>query len=139
MVFEQTYGNVDGDSATVGELGALVSAISNVPVKRSVAITGSADQHGNVQAIGGINEKIEGFFDICKQHGLTGEQGVIMPSTNIPHLILRDDVVDAIEKKLFSIYPINTVDEAISLLTGLPSGERNEKGEIGRASCRERV
>ena len=130
LVFEQSYGSVDGDSATVGELCALVSAISKVPVKQSFAITGSADQHGNVQAVGGINEKIEGFFDICKQKGLTGEQGVIFPATNIPHLILRDDVVDAIENKQFVLYPINTADEAISLLTGLPAGERNAEGKF---------
>ena len=139
LVFEQSYGNVDGDSATVGELCALVSAISKVPVKQSFAITGSADQHGNVQAIGGINEKIEGFFDICKQNGLTGEQGIIMPASNTPHLILRDDVVDAIEKKQFSIYPINTVDEAISLLTGLPSGERNAEGSFPEGSVNYKV
>ncbi len=139
LVFEQSYGSVDGDSATVGELCALVSAISKVPVKQSFAITGSADQHGNVQAIGGINEKIEGFFDICKLKGLTGEQGVIMPATNIPHLILRDDVVDAIENKQFILYPINTVDEAISLLTGLPAGERNAEGEFPEDSVNYKV
>lgn len=139
LVFEQSYGNVDGDSATVGELCALVSAISKIPIKQSFAITGSADQHGNVQAIGGINEKIEGFFDICKQKGLTGDQGIIMPASNTPHLILRDDVVDAIEKKQFSIYPINTVDEAISLLTGLPSGERNAEGSFPEDSVNYKV
>jgi lon-related putative ATP-dependent protease len=139
LVFEQSYGSVEGDSATVGELCTLVSAISNVPVKQSFAITGSADQHGNVQAIGGINEKIEGFFDICKQQGLTGTQGVIIPASNTPHLILRDDVVDAIEKKQFSLYPINTVDEAISLLTGLPAGERNAEGEFPEDSVNYKV
>ena len=139
LVFEQSYGHVDGDSATVGELCALVSAISKVAVKQSFAITGSADQHGNVQAIGGINEKIEGFFDICKLKGLTGEQGVIMPATNIPHLILRDDVVDAIENKQFILYPINTVDEAISLLTGQPAGKRNAKGEFPKKSVNYKV
>lgn len=130
LVFEQSYASVDGDSATVGELCALVSAISKVPVKQSLAITGSADQHGNVQAIGGINEKIEGFFDICMQKGLTGEQGVILPATNVSHIILRDDVVDAIDKKQFFLYPVNTVDDAISLLTGLPAGERDAEGEF---------
>ena len=130
LVFEQSYGSVDGDSASVGELCALMSAISKVPIKQSFAITGSADQHGNVQAIGGINEKIEGFFDICKQKGLSGEQGVIFPATNTAHLILRDDVVDAIEQKQFVLYPVTTVDEAISLLTGLPAGERNKEGEF---------
>ena len=139
LVFEQSYANVDGDSATVGELCALISAISKVPVKQSFAITGSADQHGNVQAIGGINEKIEGFFDICKQQGLTGEQGVILPATNISHIILRDDVVEAIERKEFMLYPINTVDEAISLLTGLPAGERNAEGEFPENSVNYKV
>ncbi len=139
LVFEQSYGSVDGDSATVGELCALMSAISKVPVKQSFAITGSADQHGNVQAIGGINEKIEGFFDICKLKGLTGEQGVIMPATNVPHLILRGDVVEAIENEQFFLYPITTVDEAISLLTGLPAGERNTKGEFPENSMNYKV
>lgn len=139
LVFEQSYGSVDGDSAAVGELCALVSAISNVAVKQSFAITGSADQHGNVQAIGGINEKIEGFFDICKLKGLTGEQGVIMPASNVPHLILRDDVVEAIEKKQFVLYPVNTVDEAITLLTGLPAGERNKEGEFPEGSVNYKV
>ena len=139
LVFEQSYGSVDGDSATVGELCALVSAISKVPVKQSFAITGSADQHGNVQAVGGINEKIEGFFDICKQKGLTGEQGVIFPATNIEHLILRDDVVEAIENKQFVLYPINTADEAITLLTGLPAGERNKEGKFPEDSVNYKV
>ncbi len=139
LVFEQSYGSVDGDSATVGELCALVSAISKVPVKQSFAITGSADQHGNVQAVGGINEKIEGFFDICKQKGLTGEQGVIFPATNTPHLILRDDVIDAIENKQFVLYPINNVNEGISLLTGLSAGERNAEGEFPEDSVNYKV
>jgi lon-related putative ATP-dependent protease len=139
LVFEQSYGSVDGDSATVGELCALMSAISNIPIKQSFAITGSADQHGNVQAIGGINEKIEGFFDICKQKGLTGEQGVILPATNIPHLILRDDVVDAIKNNQFFLYPVKTVDEAISLLTGLPAGKRNAEGEFPENSVNYKI
>jgi len=139
LVFEQSYGNVDGDSATVGELCALISAISKVPVKQSLAVTGSADQHGNVQAIGGINEKIEGFFDICKQKGFSGEQGVIMPISNVPHLILRDDVIDAIEKGEFFLYPVSSVDEAISLLTGMPAGQRNEEDEFPEDSVNYKV
>ncbi|MFK5913519.1 MAG: ATP-binding protein [Woeseiaceae bacterium] len=139
LVFEQSYGPVDGDSASVGELCTLLSAISNVAVKQSLAITGSVDQHGNVQVIGGINEKIEGFYDICKQKGLTNEQGVIIPAVNIPHLILRDDVVDAIENSQFFIYPINTVDDAIELLTGLPAGERNKEGEFPADSINYKV
>lgn len=130
LVFEQSYGQVDGDSATVGELCALLSAIANIPVTQSFAITGSADQHGNVQAIGGVNEKIEGFFDICKEKGFTGKQGVIIPAANISHLILRDDVVEAVGNKQFTIYSVSTVNEAISLLTGMPAGERNQEGEF---------
>jgi len=139
LVFEQSYGSVDGDSATVGELCALVSAISQAPLKQSFAITGSADQHGNVQAIGGINEKIEGFFDICSQQGLTGKQGVILPASNIPHLILRDDVIDAIENEQFALYAIDRVDEAIALLTGLTAGERNAEGEFPEDSVNYKV
>jgi len=139
LVFEQSYGSVDGDSATVGELCALLSAIAQIPVKQSLAITGSADQHGNVQAIGGVNEKIEGFYDICLQQGLTGKQGVIIPASNIPHLILRDDVIDAVEKKKFSIFPINTVNDGIALLTGLEAGVRNEQGEFPENSINYKV
>lgn len=139
LVFEQSYASVDGDSATVGELCALVSAISKVPIKQSFAITGSADQHGNVQAIGGINEKVEGFFDICKLKGLTGEQAVIFPEANINHLILRDDVIDAVKNGQFSLYPVKTVDQAITLLTGIDAGERNEQGEFPEDSVNFKV
>jgi len=139
LVFEQSYGPVDGDSASVGELCTLLSAISNVAVKQSLAITGSVDQQGNVQAIGGINEKIEGFYDICKLKGFSGEQGVIIPAVNIPHLILRDDVIDAIEKNQFYIYPVDTADEAISLLTGLPAGERDNEGAFPEGSINHKV
>lgn len=139
LVFEQSYGSVDGDSATVGELCALLSAISKIPIKQSFAITGSADQHGNVQAIGGVNEKVEGFFDICARQGLTGEQGVIIPASNIPHLILRDEVIVAIEKKQFFIYPINNVNEAISILTGYEAGVRNKEGEFPEGSVNFKV
>lgn len=139
LVFEQSYGQVDGDSATLGELCTLLSAFSKVAVKQSLAITGSTDQHGNVQAIGGINEKIEGFYDICKLKGFTGEQGVILPEVNIPHLILRDDVVEAIENNQFTLYPVKTVDEAISLLTDLPAGVRNSEGDFPQDSLNYKV
>lgn len=128
LVFEQSYGQVEGDSATVGELCTLLSAIGRLPVKQSLAVTGSANQHGQVQAIGGVNEKIEGFFDICRAQGLTGEQGVIIPRTNVAHLMLREDVKQAVADKRFFIYPVETVDQAISLLTGLPAGERDAEG-----------
>lgn len=139
LVFEQSYGSVDGDSATVGELCALVSALSGIAVKQSLAITGSADQHGNVQAIGGINEKIEGFFDICKLKGFTGTQGVIMPASNVEHLVLREDVIEAIENEEFFLYPVKTVDQAISLLTGIEAGERDSEGNFPEDSVNYKV
>jgi lon-related putative ATP-dependent protease len=123
LAFEQIYGTIDGDSASVAELCVLISALAQVPIKQSLAITGSTNQHGEVQAIGGVNEKIEGFFDICHSRGLTGKQGVLIPAVNVKNLMLRDDIVKAAKDKKFFIYPINTIDEAISLLTGLPSGE----------------
>ncbi len=128
LVFEQSYGEIEGDSASAAELFALLSAIAEVPIKQSLAVTGSVDQHGNIQAIGGVNEKIEGFFDICKARGLTGEQGVIIPRANVKHLMLRADVVEAVANGQFAIYAIETVDEGIELLTGIPAGERDESG-----------
>ncbi len=128
LVFEQSYGEVEGDSASAAELFALLSAIAEVPIKQSLAVTGSVDQHGNIQAIGGVNEKIEGFFDICKARGLTGEQGVIIPRANVKHLMLRADVVEAVANGQFAIYAIETVDEGIELLMGIPAGERDESG-----------
>jgi lon-related putative ATP-dependent protease len=128
IAFEQVYCWTDGDSASVGELCALLSAIADVPVLQSLAITGSVDQYGEVQAIGCVNEKIEGYFDVCKLKGLTGNQGVIIPEVNKKNLMLREDIVQAAKEKQFFIYPINTVHEAISLLTGMPTGGRNING-----------
>lgn len=128
IVFEQSYGGVDGDSASSTEFYALLSAIGQVPIKQSLAVTGSVNQHGQVQAIGGVNEKIEGFFDLCQQRGLNGEQGVLIPKANVKHLMLRHDVVEAAAAGQFHIYPIATVEEGIELLTGLPAGEAGEKG-----------
>ena len=128
LVFEQSYGGVDGDSASSAELYALLSAISGVPIKQSFAVTGSINQHGQVQAIGGVNEKIEGFFDICKARGLTGEQGVLIPATNVKHLMLRQDVIEAVEPGKFRIFPVEHVDQGIELLTGMPAGEADEEG-----------
>jgi len=128
LSFEQIYCWTEGDSASVGELCALLSALSQVPIKQSFAITGSIDQHGDVQAIGGVNEKIEGFFDICQEKGLSENQGVLIPAINIKNLMLRDDVVTACKQKQFSIYPINTLDEAIEILTGKSAGKINKNG-----------
>lgn len=139
LVFEQSYGGVDGDSASAAELCALVSALAGIPLKQSLAITGSMDQYGNVQAIGGVNEKIEGFFDICEKRGLSGEQGVLIPTANVKHLMLRRDVVEAVEAGSFQVYPVDHVDQALSLLTGMPAGERGADGEFPPGSLNRRI
>ena len=128
LVFEQSYGQVEGDSASCAELCALLSAVAGTPVKQSLAVTGSVNQHGEIQAIGGVNEKIEGFFDTCRTRGLTGEQGVLIPASNVPHLMLHNDVVDAAKKGLFHIFPVATIDQSMALLTGLPAGEPDTIG-----------
>ncbi|MBI2793673.1 MAG: AAA family ATPase [Ignavibacteria bacterium] len=128
IAFEQSYGGIDGDSASVAEIVALLSAISNIAVRQDLAVTGSINQKGDIQAIGGVNEKIIGFFEVCKDKGLTGTQGVLIPHTNIKDLMLRDDVIDAVRKKNFSIYPIRRLEEAVSLLLGTPAGKLQPNG-----------
>ena len=128
LVFEQSYGGIEGDSASSAELYALLSAIADAPIKQSLAVTGSVNQHGQVQASGGVNEKIEGFFDICEARGLTGDQGVLIPQSNVKHLMLRRDVVEAVEAGDFHVYAVSTIDEGIRLLTGMEAGERDEEG-----------
>ncbi|SDC34953.1 Lon protease family protein [Ruegeria marina] len=130
LVFEQSYGGVDGDSASCAELIALLSALSEKPLRQDHAMTGSVNQLGEVQAIGGVNEKIEGFFDVCAERGLTGNQGVIIPASNVEHLMLREHVVEAVEKGRFRIIPITTVDEGVEIMTGCPAGTRTETGEF---------
>jgi lon-related putative ATP-dependent protease len=127
LVFEQSYGGVDGDSASAAELFALLSALSEVPIRQCFAVTGSVDQHGIIQAIGGVNEKIEGFFDLCKAVGLTGKQGVIIPASNVKHLMLRTDIVDAAEQGKFRVIPMETIDQGFELLTGVPAKTVNRK------------
>ncbi len=129
LVFEQSYGGVDGDSASSAELYALLSAIGRIPLRQSFAVTGSINQHGRIQPIGGVNEKIEGFFDVCRARGLTGEQGVLIPASNVKHLMLRDDVIQAVRDGTFHVWPVETVDQGMELLTGLPMGKRGERGE----------
>ncbi len=129
LVFEQSYGRVDGDSASVAELCALLSALADVPIRQTLAVTGSVNQHGHVQPIGGVNDKIEGFFDICQACGLTGDQGVLIPRTNVKHLMLRQDVVDAVAAGRFHVYAIETVDDAIALLTGRAAGAPDAAGD----------
>ena len=123
LVFEQTYGAVDGDSASLAELCALLSSLADAPIRQSLAMTGSVNQKGEAQAIGAVNEKIEGFFDICVKRGLDGTHGVVIPAANVPHLMLRQDVVDAAAAGRFHVYPMTHVDEAIALLTGMPAGD----------------
>lgn len=139
LVFEQSYGGVDGDSASSTELYALLSAISGVPLRQDIAVTGSVNQHGIVQAIGGATEKIEGFFDICSARGLTGTQGVMIPASNVQHLMLRQDVLAACEAGRFHVWPIETVDQGIALLTGQPAGERGPDGTYPEGSVNRAV
>ena len=139
LVFEQSYGGVEGDSASMAELCALLSALAEVPIKQSFAMTGSVNQHGEAQPIGGVNEKIEGYFDVCKARGLTGEQGVIIPASNVQHLMLRHDIIEAVEAGQFHVYSMHTVNEAIELLTGIPAGERDEEGNFAAGSVNQLV
>ncbi|MBU0663347.1 MAG: AAA family ATPase [Proteobacteria bacterium] len=128
LVFEQSYGGVEGDSASCAELCTLLSSLAEVPIKQTLAITGSVSQKGEVQAIGGVNEKIEGFFDLCENRGLSGDQGVIIPASNVRHLMLKKEVVEAMEQGKFSVTAVSTVDEAVEQLTGLSAGERDAEG-----------
>ncbi len=130
LVFEQSYGGVDGDSASAAELFALLSALAEQPIRQSLAVTGSVNQRGEVQAIGGVNEKIEGFFDVCRARGLNEQQGVLIPKSNVQHLMLREDVVEAVKHGQFAIYPIGTIDEGIEILTGVKAGERGPEGRF---------
>lgn len=139
LVFEQSYGEVDGDSATAAELICLLSALSGLPVKQSLAITGSMNQHGRIQAIGGVNAKIEGFFDVCQARGLNGEQGVVIPLSNAEDLMLREDVVQAVKAGKFHIYTVERVEEAIELMLDTPAGQRNEQGDFPEGSVNARV
>ena len=134
IVFEQSYGGVDGDSASSTEYYCMLSAIANLPIKQSLAVTGSINQFGEIQPIGGVNEKIEGFFEVCKYNGLTGKQGVIIPRTNVVNLMLREDVLEAVENGQFSIYAIDDVDDGIELLTGNPAGKADKRGRFPKGT-----
>jgi lon-related putative ATP-dependent protease len=139
LVFEQSYSGVEGDSASAAELIALMSALAETPVRQSFAVTGSIDQHGHIQAIGGVNEKIEGFFDVCRARGLTGRQGVVIPAANVQHLMLRSDIAAAAESGQFQIIPIETVDQGLEILTGLAAGEPDAAGEYAEGTLNRRV
>lgn len=139
LVFEQTYGGIDGDSASMAELCALLSALADVPIKQSLAITGSVNQLGEAQSIGGANEKIEGFYDVCKLLGFNQQQGALIPASNVQHLMLREDVRDSAKRGEFHIYAYAHVDQAIEILTGIPAGELDAEGEYPPGSINQRV
>jgi len=139
ITFEQSYGLIDGDSASVAELCVLISALTDLPIQQGLAITGSLNQQGFVQAIGGVNEKIEGFYDICNQRGLTGNQGCIIPDVNVKNLSLRKDVIDAIEQGRFSIYPVKHYQQALELLLNMPAGEEHVDGSYDKGSINDRL
>jgi lon-related putative ATP-dependent protease len=130
LVFEQSYGGVDGDSASSTELYAILSALSGLPIKQGIAVTGSVNQKGEVQAIGGVNEKLEGFFEVCKARGFAGENGAMIPASNVQNLMLKEEVLEAAEQGKFNIYPVNTIDEGIEVLTGVPGGARKADGSF---------
>jgi lon-related putative ATP-dependent protease len=130
VTFEQSYSDIDGDSASATELYAILSSLSGIPIRQGIAATGSVNQKGQIQAIGGVNQKIEGFFDVCREKGLTGEQGVIIPSANVQNLMLRKDVIDAVKKKQFHVYRVATVAEGIEALTGVSAGQADEGGSF---------
>jgi lon-related putative ATP-dependent protease len=139
LVFEQSYGGVDGDSASSTELYAILSALSELPVKQNLAVTGSVNQKGIVQAIGGVNEKIEGFFSTCKAKGLKGNEGVMIPSSNVQHLMLNEEVVEAVRQGKFHIYPVSTIDEGIEILTGVNAGQMKNDGTYEPGTVHYRV
>jgi predicted ATP-dependent protease len=139
IAFEQSYGEIDGDSASSSELFGVLSALSEVSIDQGIAVTGSVNQLGEIQAIGGVCAKIEGFFDLCKARGLTGKQGVLLPRANLEHLVLREDVARAIADEKFHLYAVTSVPQGIEVLTGLPAGERDPSGRFPAASVFGRV
>jgi predicted ATP-dependent protease len=139
VCFEQSYDDVDGDSASSTELYAIISSLAEIPIRQGIAVTGSVNQNGEIQAIGGINYKIEGFFDVCRLKGLTGQQGVLVPRANLRNLMLRSDVVEAAKAGKFHIYAVSTIDEGIEVLSGVPAGERRGDGGYPAGSVNERV
>lgn len=139
IAFEQSYEQVEGDSATVAEMCALLSALSEVPIKQGIAVTGSMNQQGEVQAIGGVSQKIEGFYATCKVKGSTGRQGVLIPRANVMHLMLKPEVVDAVREGTFHVWAADTIDDAIEALTGMPAGDRQPDGSYPADTINARV
>jgi len=139
ITFEQNYGGVDGDSASSTELYAIISSLSDIPIRQGIAVTGSVNQKGQIQAIGGVNYKVEGFFEVCKEKGLTGDQGVIIPRANKDNLMISKEVIDAVKRKKFHIYAVSTVEEGIELLTGVKAGKRKKNGEFPKGTVYDAV
>ena len=139
VVFEQSYSGVEGDSASVAELSALMSSLADLPIRQNIAVTGSINQLGRVQAVGGINEKIEGFHAVCKERGLDGTHGVIIPEANVKHLMLNEDVVESVRSRKFKVYAVSNIDEAIAILTGVTAGQRGKDGAFPEGSVNRRV
>ena len=139
LCFEQSYSGVDGDSASSAEVYALLSALSGLPIRQELAVTGSVNQHGDIQPIGGVNQKIEGFYDVCKLKGLTGKQGVLIPAENVDDLMLRDEVIEAVAKGQFHIYPVGTVEQGIEILTGVGAGKHTSNGKFSLGGVFARV
>jgi len=139
LVFEQSYGMVEGDSASSTELYGILSALSGIPIKQNIAVTGSVNQKGEVQAIGGVNEKIEGFFEVCKAKGLTGMQGVLIPESNVQNLMLKEEVVEAVRQGKFHIYPVKTIDEGVEALSGVKAGSRRHDGTFEEGTVNYKV
>jgi lon-related putative ATP-dependent protease len=139
LVFEQSYGPIEGDSASAAELCALLSALAKAPIKQTLAVTGSVNQFGQIQAIGGVNQKIEGFFDLCQARGLSGEQGVVIPMANVQHLMLRREVITAAEENRFRIYAVETINQCMQVLTGIDAGERDEQGYFPNGTLNQRI
>jgi ATP-dependent Lon protease len=134
LAFEQSYSGVDGDSASSTEVYAILSSLSRVPLRQDLAVTGSLNQKGEIQPIGGVNEKIEGFFDVCRSRGLTGNQGVMIPRRNVQDLMLRRDVVEAVAAGKFHVYPVSAIDERIEILTGIEAGAAREDGTFAEGT-----
>jgi predicted ATP-dependent protease len=139
ICFEQSYDGVEGDSASSTELYALLSALSGVPISQGIAVTGSVNQHGRIQPIGGVNFKIEGFFAVCKSKGLTGRQGVLIPKTNQRHLMLNDEVVAAVTAGLFHVWSVETIEQGVEILTGMKAGTRGKGGKFPKGTLYHRV
>jgi predicted ATP-dependent protease len=139
ICFEQLYEEVEGDSASSTELYCLLSSLSDLPLRQDIAVTGSVDQRGKIQPIGGVNQKIEGFYDVCKAKGLTGSQGVMIPQANVKHLMLKDEIVQAVKEKRFHIYPVETIDEGIEILTGYKAGVKQKNGKYAKGTVNYKV